>query len=154
MAGDVLEVTLRSRAASMVGLHPRQWTGGHMSFPRTVQQRVMALTCGVAITLAGCTRWHEIEWPKASGVAPRHSALRVTKLDSSHVVVWAPRLAHDSLVGKPEWGQRPVVVPLDSIHSVAARRFDGMGTAFVGLGLGAVTVAALCLGGGICFSSD
>lgn len=126
-----------------------------MSFAPTLQHRALAVACGVAVTLSGCTRWHDLEWSGRSPAAPLRSPLRVTKLDSSRVVVRAPRVTHDSLVGETEYNGRQVAIPMDSIHSVAGLRFNGTGTAFVVLGLGAVTAAALCLGvEGVCFSND
>jgi hypothetical protein len=91
--------------------------------------------------LAACTSWH-VE----KGVNPQQlistehpSAVRVTRADSSQMVLDAPQIAPgDTLVGLHNGASVRVAVP--DVTQVATRRFSPVKTLGVVVGLGAVVV--------------
>jgi len=107
----------------------------------------------LGLFLLACTNWHQVDMaPDRVIVDRRPGAVRLTRLDSSRVVLLRPQLIRDSLVGDLEGTEVRVGVPRDSVHSVAVRRVNSTLTALVLVGLAGVVVGALCLGvEGVCF---
>jgi hypothetical protein len=63
--------------------------------------------------------------------------VRVTRADSTHVVLVHPRLARDSVTGElPDSTQAQQAVPLADIRSIAVRRKDATRTTLFVVGLG------------------
>jgi len=103
--------------------------------------------------LVACTSWRtQAVAPEALVRDRAPSAVRITRIDHSRVVVHRPVMEGDSIVGRPNegdsthGGEAPVTVPLNAIESVAIKRFDVLETVgvvlLVNLGW---CVAARCL---------
>ena len=72
-------------------------------------------------------------------------ALKVTRTDSSQVILNDPSLQGDSIVGiSPRYMH--VGVPLDSIATTHTRRTSAVKTVFAVIGVGAAAFAALVIG--------
>ncbi len=97
-------------------------------------KRVRAATwtivrCVVVATLAaGCTSWRA-QWISPETVIRRDQpkAVAVTRVDSSRIVLHAPRIVGDSLMGDVNGAVESVA--LTQVAYVAVRRGDGAGNA-------------------------
>ena len=101
---------------------------------------------------AGCSSWH-VAGPTPQEYVQAHNpeSLRITRLDSSQVVVKAPRVQGDTLLGTVGGGLRltdtlrTLAIPLSDVRVVEVRKSDaGMVLAFVGVAMlvGAVVFEA------------
>lgn len=117
-----------------------------------------AILTGMAATTAtgGCTSWRQVDLAADRLVREhRPGAVRLTRLDSSRVVLLRPRVIGDSLVGDSEGDERRTVVPGDSVKVVAVRRLNGTATALTVIGVAGVVFTALCVSvRGVCFDPD
>jgi hypothetical protein len=100
---------------------------------------------------AACTSWHiQNAAPEQVIVRDHPDKLRVTRADSSRIVLSQPRVSGDSLFGFGNHAE--VGMPLLDVSSVAERRFDVGKSIGLGVGIPAITVGILylvaCGGGG------
>ena len=111
-------------------------------------ERAKALRTGVIALLAAinfaCSSWQTITpSPEAYLSAKSPEEIRVTRLDSSKVVMRAPKLQSDSIVGTTGGGLkaddplRSVGVPLPDVAKIESRHTD------TGMVLGVVGIATL-----------
>ena len=111
-------------------------------------ERAKALRTGVITLLAtinfACSSWQTITpSPEAYLSAKSPEEIRVTRLDSSKVVMRAPKLQSDSIVGTTGGGLkaddplRSVGVPLPDVAKIESRHTD------TGMVLGVVGIAML-----------
>jgi len=111
-------------------------------------ERAKALRTGVITLLAAinfaCSSWQTITpSPEAYLSAKSPEEIRVTRLDSSKVVMRAPKLQSDSIVGTTGGGLkaddplRSVGVPLPDVAKIESRHTD------TGMVLGVVGIATL-----------
>ena len=98
------------------------------------------LVAGLLLTthLSACTSWHVQNVTPEQVIARDHpNELRVTRTDSSRIVLSLPRVAGDSLFGfdsHAEFG-----MPLSDVSSVAEQRFDAGKSIAAGVGIPLVT---------------
>ena len=94
---------------------------------------------GVVLTAAGCSSWQVTEVAPAELLQDEHpERLRITRGDSSRVILDHPRLAGDSLAG--DTAGTSVAIPLGDVQALAIRKGDAAKT--VGLVAG-LSVAGL-----------
>lgn len=102
----------------------------------------MAGTLLVATTLTACTSWRvQPVSPEQLLIDQRPKAVRVQRADRSRVVLNAPQLVPDSLLGTTR-GQR-TAVPLADITQVAVRRVNALKTGGLIFGILATTFAVI-----------
>jgi hypothetical protein len=101
----------------------------------------------LACCLAACTTWHvEPGVSPLQLIATRHPGrVRITRSDSSEVVLYHPRVAGgDTLVGDDS--ETPAKVPVSDVRAVAVSSVSTSKTIVLGLGLaviGAITAVAV-----------
>lgn len=94
--------------------------------------------------LVGCTSWKIQNVPPQDAINGRQLyQVRLTRPDSSQLVLFRPRIVGDSLIGErsdsggPNQPPARVALPLSSIQSVAVRRPDATRTTLLLVGVGA-----------------
>ena len=101
----------------------------------------LALT--LSLTIPACQSWHTEEIAPQQVLDTRQpQSLRVILADSSEVVLNAPELRGDTLLGVARNGGE-LRVPLDSVRFTETRRFSAGRTIGLVLGLGATAFLAL-----------
>lgn len=107
------------------------------------------LLCAFALILMlsaeGCTGWHAERLGPRAVPARNPETIRVTRSDSSRIVLRDPELQGDTLVGTGRHGVE-ARVPVDSVRLVETRRLNFANTfaVFVGLlGLAVIVVVAV-----------
>ncbi|HEU4641450.1 MAG TPA: hypothetical protein VFS44_03275 [Gemmatimonadaceae bacterium] len=107
----------------------------------------------LAAALAACTSWRVQGEPASTVVSTRHPAsIRVTRSDLTGVVLHAPRLAGDTVVGFADGartsgdGARRIAIPAAQVRAVSIRERDVVKTAALVLAIGLTAAAALFLG--------
>jgi len=110
----------------------------------------IALGIALGATLlqtSGCVAWRMQPAPPAQVLAnPELQVVRVTKVDSSEVVVFQPKVVNDTLVGLPtEQSVARVNIPVSDITGVATRYKHFGKTVLAGLAIvgGVALYAAL-----------
>jgi len=97
------------------------------------------------LSCTACTSWRMNTLSPQAVVESHPRALRVTRTDSSQVILNDPSLQGDSIVGiSPR--HMHVGVPLDSIATTHTRRTSAVKTVFAVIGVGAAAFAALVIG--------
>ena len=107
---------------------------------RTVRRR--AASVALAALLAGCTAWH----PYASDLAARPTGrlppgLRITRTDGSRVMLVAPFVRGDTVLGT--WNRDTLAVPLGAVRVVEREDLSAMKTALFLLGVPLLVAAIL-----------
>jgi hypothetical protein len=90
--------------------------------------------------------------PAALIAAERPEVVRITRSDSSRLVLWRPIIRQDTLYGSAELAagdsaQGSRAIPLGDITAVETRRSDPTKTTLLGTGILVGTFTALCLFG-------
>mgnify|MGYP001495007960 CR=1 FL=1 len=106
--------------------------------PRYIRQSLAAVLLA-AYGLA-CTSWRVEGVPPARLLEDHHpTQVRVTRPDSSHVILHNPSLSGDSIVGSSQGA--PAGIPLGDVASLATRKGDALTTAgLIGVILGGLFV--------------
>ena len=102
----------------------------------------------ILVTLSGsaCQAWHTEQLAPAALLADRHpEELRVTKTDSSEVILEQPELRGDTLLGttRRHDQEQEVGIPLSDVGQVATRRFSAGRTFALVVGVAAVAVGTI-----------
>ena len=106
--------------------------------------RTMMLEALTVVAMGGCTTWRSDPGGISPALEKKPAKLRITRVDSSNVVVSAPRLAGDTLVGHDGDRQKTAVrIPADSILRVESRGVDGANTAALVGGVGLLVVVGV-----------
>ena len=115
------------------------------AYDRPLPVRLLSLIL-ILTQLGGCVSWHTQHGATEQRLARRApDRVRVTVADT-HLVVWQPRIANDSLMGtavRPHGGPRedvPVAVSLGEVQRVETLGFNSGRT--IALGLGSLAVVA------------
>lgn len=113
-----------------------------------VARRVAALLSVVA--LAACTSWRVQGEPASQVVEMRHPAsIRVTRSDMTGIVLHAPRLAGDTVVGFADGartsgdGARRIAIPAAEVRQVSIQVRDPVKTAALVVAVGLAGIATL-----------
>lgn len=124
-----------------------------LSSAQGAMSRFLPLTfipAAAVVALAGCLSWHSEALSPAQLIATRKPpVVRITRTDSSKVVLRDPEVAGDTLFGRPQspsndsLGER-TGIPLAGIHSIATHQSDPTKTTLLLVGIGVVTFGALC----------
>lgn len=97
------------------------------------------------LSCTACTSWHMNALSPQAAVQLHPRTLRVTRTDSSQVILNDPDLQGDSIVGiTPQ--QTRVGVPLDSVAMTHTRRTSAVKTVFAVVGVAAAAFAAVVIG--------
>jgi hypothetical protein len=102
------------------------------------------------VALSGCMSWRSEALSPAQLIATRKPPIvRVTRTDSSKVILRDPEVAGDTLFGRPQSAVNDSLgdrtgIPLAGIHSIATHQSDPTKTTLLFVGIGVVTFAALC----------
>ena len=117
---------------------------GHTRWRKTVASAV------VATHLAACHSWRVEAVPPTQLLATSHpSEIRVTRQDSSKVVLATPGIVRDSLWG---WSRGAELgMPLTDVRAIATRHGDAGKSVFLGVGIFAGLAATV---GVICATTD
>lgn len=97
------------------------------------------------LSCTACTSWRLNALSPQAVVESHPRALKVTRTDSSQVILNDPGLQGDSIVGTSHRHTR-VGVPLDSIATTHTRRTSAVKTVFAVIGVAAAAFAALVIG--------
>jgi hypothetical protein len=102
--------------------------------------------------LTSCTNWQvqPAASPRDLVATERPHVVRVTRSDSSRVVLNDPSVQGDTLYGTPATSDTArttarISVPLSEITDIAVRRTDPNRTTVFAVGLGITVLSALCL---------
>ena len=98
----------------------------------------------LVVSLAACNQWHpESVSPRAlvSGTHPRQ--VRVTRQDSTVLVIVGPAIVGDSMHGRVQG--KPSAIALTEIMAVAVRRTHGAHTALLIGGMAALTAGVIAV---------
>jgi len=118
-------------------------TGGVVRISSQSRRWRARLALTLSLTIPACQSWHTEQIAPQQVLDTRQpQTLRVTRADSSEVVLDAPELSGDTLLGVARNGDS-VRVPLDSVRFTATRRFSPGRTVGLVLGLGATALLAL-----------
>jgi hypothetical protein len=97
------------------------------------------------LSCTACTSWRMNALSPQAAVQGHPRTLRVTRTDSSQVILHDPGLQGDSIVGiTPQ--QTRVGVPLDSVAVTHTRRTSAVKTVFAVVGVAAAAFAAVVIG--------
>ena len=123
------------------------------------RQAVASPMVAAIAMVAGCASWHHVDLAADRLVQEQKpEAVRVTRLDSSRVVLRAPQVIGDSLVGNiqtPDGGKQRTSVFVDSVKSIEVHKINAGRTALVVIGTAGVVFAVLCTQvEGVCFPGD
>src|SRR4051812_42597045 len=115
----------------------------------------IALLTLLGLVAEGCTSWNTQSVAPDRVLAQRPDQVRLTLRDGNRVVIVAPAIVGDSLIGSPA-GANPkhiaqrLAIPVSDIQSVEVQRISGGKTALLIAGVGvtalAVIAAANCCG--------
>jgi hypothetical protein len=120
-------------------------TRGHATLSRLVAALLLSMY------LLACTSWRVRNVTPERAIARDHpDKVRVTRVDSSRIVLSQPRISGDSLVGFAN--HLKFGMPLSDVSAVAERRFNVGKSIALGVGIPAGTILLLavlaCSGGG------
>jgi hypothetical protein len=108
------------------------------------------IPAAVVLALSGCMSWRSEALSPAQLIATsKPSVVRVTRTDSSKVILRDPEVAGDTLFGLPQsalddsLGDR-TGIPLAGIHSIATHQSDATKSTLLVVGIGIATFTALC----------
>ena len=104
----------------------------------TARRSIYALTL-VVCNAAGCTGWRQVHEGMPAALERKPRELRITKADSSRIVVKAPALVGDTVVG----AGNETRVPTAAIVRVETRGLDGSNTAALIGGVGLLVVVGV-----------
>lgn len=104
-------------------------------------------------SISACSSWFVQPTTPRDLIAGQHpQRLRITRTDSSHIVLTKPQIRGDSLYGSAEHGlriggsdRRSIVIPLPDVQEVAVRKFDGGKTAFAGAAVAGVAALIITM---------
>ena len=117
--------------------------GGSVDAPHECRTRWAVCPPGT-VSLAACSQWHlESVSPRelVSGTHPRQ--VRVTRQDSTVLVVDGPAIVGDSLHGRVQG--KPSAIALPEITGVAVRQTHGAHTALLMGGMAALTAGVIAV---------
>jgi len=103
-----------------------------------------------AVVLSGCMSWRSETLSPAQLIETRKPpVVRVTRADSSKVILRDPEVAGDTLFGRPQSSLEDTPggrtgIPLAGIHSIATRKSDPTKSTLLVVGIGLATFTALC----------
>ena len=102
------------------------------------------------VALSGCMSWRSETMSPAQLIATRKPpVVRVTRTDSSKVILRDPEVAGDTLYGRLQSSLNDSLgdrtgIPLAGIHNIATHKSDPTKTTLLIAGIGVVTFGALC----------
>jgi len=108
------------------------------------------IPAAAVVSLSGCMSWRSEALNPAQLIATRKPpVVRVTRTDSSKVVLRDPEVAGDTLFGRPESSPQDTPggrtgIPLAGIHSIDTRKSDPTKSTLLVVGIGIATFTALC----------
>jgi hypothetical protein len=113
------------------------------------RQRLSTLAV-LGCQLVGCTSWQmQKVSPEVAINGTKVYQVRLTRPDSSELVLLRPRIVGDSLIGEspnssdPKGTPERVAFPLSDIQSVAVRRPDATRTTLLMVGVGAAVAGVI-----------
>jgi hypothetical protein len=99
-----------------------------------------------ATLLPACYSWRTSTVPVDQALTNRPDEVRVTRHDGTQLILSSPHLSGDTLIGvrRASRSEVSVAVPLSDVRAIEVRRFDGVETAglIVGVGATAILIAA------------
>ena len=116
------------------------WRGGTGRF----------IPAAAVVALSGCMSWRSEAVSPAQLIATRKPpVVRLTRTDSSKVILRDPEVAGDTLYGRPQSSLNDSLVdrtgiPLAGIHSIATHQSDPTKTTLLVVGIGVAAFGALC----------
>jgi hypothetical protein len=120
-------------------------------FSRPAARRLSALVL-LALYSSGCMSWRSEPVSPAQLIAgQKPDVVRITRTDSSRVVIRSPSVQGDTLYGQLDSAQSGnpaarVGIPLAEVGEIATRRSDPTKTTLLGVGIAVGAFSLLCLG--------
>jgi hypothetical protein len=108
------------------------------------------IPAAAVVSLSGCMSWRSEALSPAQLIATKNPpVVRVTRTDSSKVILREPQVAGDTLYGRPQSSLNDSLgdrtgIPLAGIHSIATHQSDPTKNTLLFAGIGVVTLGALC----------
>ena len=114
----------------------------------------MLLILGCAAGLTGCTSWESLPLLPSLGIGHiAEKRVRVTRSDSSHLILNSPRVTGDTLLGMADGArERLEAIPLSGVQEIAVRKPDLLKTLALVASLvllGALVMFSLAFGQGL-----
>jgi hypothetical protein len=114
-----------------------------------LRRRCAAALLVITLSNAACAAWHVEGVPPDSVLPTRHPrAIRVTRADSSRIVLWEPLLRADTLYGLASGNrgdQQQVQVPVADVRQLETLGFSPGRTVGLFAGLAGVVLATIAI---------